>query len=214
MNKRGLLITATCCITAFVIGYLVCLNEKTQFLFLPRNSSDLASWIGAFGSVGAVIAAIWIMDRQHSLSEQSLLAERAHSSAKEAQERRDRLAICLMVALHTALGIRSVLDALESAEDNKVALTLSAQIGFIAITAEPTLRIPMHELGTVEAVQRVFAVANLAQRLGESLAAWSRQEATSLPYISDMRKTVALLKPEASDVLSAIEQSFVSSMDS
>lgn len=189
------------------MGYVVCSNAKSLSLFVPRNSPDLAAWVGAFGSVGAVIAAIWIMDRQRSLSEQNLLSDRAHAAAKEAQNQRDRLTICLMVAAHAAAAIISVLDTLESVDDNDVPWTLANQMSFVAKTSEPTLRIPLHELGTVEAVQCVFAIIHLSHRLSECLAAWSRQDATSVSCISDMRKTVALLKPEAADVFAAIQKS-------
>jgi hypothetical protein len=209
MDKKELLIAIVSIIVVFFAGYVAGSNTNTLMLFVPRNSSDLAAWVGAIGSVSAVIAAIWIMDRQNSLSEKSLVAERYHEAEKQAKEHRDRIAICLLVATHTSASIISILDTLETTKDNDLAWTIANQISMLRIFSEPTLRIPMHELGTVEAVQSVFAVNHLSQRLAGCLDSWSKASNISVAYITDVKETAARLKPEAVEVHTAISQSIV-----
>lgn len=208
-KNKELLITFAYLTVGFFAGYVVGSNANMLITFIPRNSSDLAAWVGAIGSVGAVIAAIWIMVRQNSLNEKRFIAERDHEAAKQAKELRDRIALCLLVAAHTSASIISVLDVLEAAEDDDLAWTVPNQISILRIMSEPTLRIPMHELGTVEAVQRVFAVSHLSQRLGCCLESWGKVSDISAAFINDVRQTVALLKPEAAEVHTAISQSVI-----
>lgn len=197
MSKNELLIAGAGCIAAFTAGYVISTNKQTLSLLVPSNSTELAAWVGAIGAVGAVVAAIWIMDRQHSLSEQRLRDERAHFAAKEAQERRDRLINCLTVASFTAAGTITSLEMLKLEDDENIPRTVHNQIAFMARMAEPSLRIPLHELGSFEAVRGLHTVTDLAQRLSESLAAWNRLFALSALDISDVRNTVATLEPEA-----------------
>ena len=205
MSKKGLLILGACCLVSFAAGYLVSSNKQALSSLVPGNSSELAAWVGAIGAVGAVIAAIWIMNRQHLESEKRLLDERAHLAAKEAQDRRDRLVNCLSVGGYTAAGIISSLDMLKSTADSDIPRTVVNQIDFVARIAEPTLRIPLHELGSFDAFQRLYAVMDLAQRLGASLAAWRRLTELSALDMSDVRSTVARLQPEAQKSFEAIQ---------
>ncbi|MDX7817129.1 hypothetical protein ACK3Z6_20000 [Aeromonas caviae] len=181
-------------------------NANSLSKFVPSDSSELATWVGALGSVGAVISAIWIMNRQNLLNERNRLAEREHAASKEHQEKLDHLATCLLIAANTVSGTISSLNTLASVDDSDVPWTVTNQIAHIARVTEPTLRIPMHELGAVDAVLLVFQASSLAQRLGDSLAIWSRQEAASISYISDVRATVDLLKPEAVKLMESIER--------
>ncbi len=194
----------------FVIGSIVCSNLKILSLFDSLNSADLAAWVGAIGSVAAVFSAIWIMNDQHAQSEKNILDNRAHEAAKQTQEQRDRLTICLMIAGRTVATIISTLDILESTSDNDVPWTLINQIATVSRVTEPTLRMPMHELSSIKIVYCVVDVANLSQRLSDCLVDWSHKSVNSVLYIPDMHQTVCLLKPEAQGLFDAINQNLIS----
>lgn len=196
--KKEFLIVFGCCIVAFVMGYLSGLHEMKLSLFSPKNSSDLAAWVGALGSVGAVITAVWIMHRQHE-----------NSARIEDSKRQNDLEMCLWVAAYTAGATITVIEALEKAKERDLPWLLSNQIDFITQMIEPSLHIPMHQLETPKAIKRVFSAINLAQRLSGSLTVWSRQAAGSEPYISDMRDTIAILKPEAEKIFESIKEGLV-----
>lgn len=138
-------------------GVLCFPTTLIRFKFVPSDSSELATWVGALGSVGAVISAIWIMNRQNLLNERNRLAEREHAASKEHQEKLDQLATCLLIAANTVSGTISSLNTLASVDDSDVPWTVTNQIAHIARVTEPTLRIPMHELGAVDAVLLLYS---------------------------------------------------------
>lgn len=172
---------------------------------LPNNNSDIAAWVGAIGSISAVFVAIWVMHRQHVSSEELALAERAYAAQNEKNEKIERTLICLMVSAQTAAGIISALDVLEKANEEDLPWTLDNQAKFIARCSEPTLRIPMHELGSIELVQLVFGITGLAQRLADSIDSWRRYTNNPSSYVSDLRQTIGLLKPEADTLFASIK---------
>lgn len=207
-KKLGLILVAIVVIALCSTAYLF---RAVLIPLLPNSNSDIAAWVGAIGSVGAVFVAIWVMHRQHVASERLALAERARAAQNEANEKLERILICLMVAAQTAAGIISVLDVLEKANEKDLPWTLNNQAKFIARCSEPTLRIPMHELGSIELVQLVFSVTSLTQRLADSIDSWSRDANNPSSYVSDLRETVNLLKPEADTLFVSVKQ-FISNL--
>lgn len=207
MSRKWLLITSICSAMSFYFGYEVYFYRNILMQFLPTDSDDLAVWLGALGSVGAVFVAIWIMHAQYMQSERRSLDERRYVASKEACSRRERMSVCLIVVAHTAAGIVSILEVLEKTNENDLPWTLENQANFIAGIKESAMRIPIHELTTAVLALRVLRVLHLARRLEESILVWRRHVDTPSRYVSDLRETVALLKPEAAEVLATIEQS-------
>lgn len=206
MNKQkklGLILFAIVLTSLSAMAYLY---RAVLIPFLPNNNSDIAAWVGALGSVGAVFAAIWIMHRQHIASEKIMIAERAHAAQKEANEKLERTSVYLMIAGQTTTGIISVLDTLEKTDEKDLPWMLDNQSKYIGLCSDPTLCIPMHELGSIDLVRLVFDTRNLAQRLTDCINIWSRNANNPSSYVSDLKKTVALLKPEADALLKSIEQ--------
>jgi len=209
MYKKTIFNAIILMMIAFCLGFTVALYKSNLTLFIPRTSSDIAAWVGAFGSIGAVVAAIWIMHRQHIQSEQRLFEERAHTTQKEINAQQDRILVCLMVVAHTATGIITTLDLLEKTNESELPWTLPNQAKAISMTLEPSLHIPMHELEKIELVRLVFTVVSLAQRVSDCIAVWSRCTDNPSAYIPDLRKTVALLKSEGAEAFSAIEKTII-----
>lgn len=204
MNKAKCLIAVTIVATCLVsVAYFY---RAILLPFLPSNNSELAAWVGALGSVGAVFAAIWVMNHQHIVSEKRIVDERAHAAQKQINEARQRIAMSLMIAGHAASGILSSLKVLDEVKEEDLQWTLFNQAKFMARVSEPTFHMPMHELETIKLVELLFNISDLAQRLTDCIAAWSYRANNSLPYIPDLKETVALLKPEAAKALSSLEQ--------
>lgn len=206
MNRKKVIQVVLFATVFMGLGIVAYLFRAVLFPLLPGNNSEVAAWVGAFGSVGAVFAAIWIMDHQHRVSEKRIFDERAHAAQKEMIEKRERIAICLMVAAHTATGIISSLEVLDKARDEDLHWTLANQAKFIDRASEPTLQIPMHELGAVELVHQIYIISNLAQRLADCISIWSYRSQNSVTYVADLRETVALLKPEAEKAFTSLTQ--------
>lgn len=72
------------------------------YLMPPSDSGQLAAWVQAFGSIGAIAGAIFVMrvQQKHRLAEKTAESERLRSESKEILKRK---VIFLLVAVNTLL---------------------------------------------------------------------------------------------------------------
>lgn len=206
MNIQKKLALVLIAIVVSALSITAYLYRAVLIPLLPNNNSDIAEWVGALGSVGAVFSAIWIMHRQHIASEQLIIADRAHATQKEVNEKVERISVCLLIAGQTATGIISVLGTLEKVREKDLPWMLDNQAKFIAQCSGPTLCIPLHELGSIDLVRLIYDTRNLAQRLTDCINHWGRSANNPSSYALDLKQTVNLLKPEADALLATIEQ--------
>ncbi|AWG33987.1 hypothetical protein [Alcaligenes aquatilis] len=64
----------------------------TAFVFnWPDSSGEWASWIQAFGSIGAIVGAIWVFSKQSALNAERDASEKNHKESELKRERLQRL---------------------------------------------------------------------------------------------------------------------------
>ncbi len=92
------------------IGAFAAFFSWTSSTYAPANSSDLAAWIQAVGSIGAILGAFWVANRQaneqrNQIREQRLLLDRqicgaievAYSVANAIREKADGTSLTMFL---------------------------------------------------------------------------------------------------------------------
>ncbi|MCU0121804.1 hypothetical protein N8H74_26390 [Pseudomonas sp. B2M1-30] len=84
-----------------ILGLAVFFVLVLFFRLVSLNSNELASWVQAFGSIAAILAAVWIAGRESRLRKTT-----------EAQERVEAMIRVVNVVEHTAIAAKNALEAI------------------------------------------------------------------------------------------------------
>ena len=147
--------------------------------FSNISSSEWAAWVQAIGSVAAILSAIWIMHLQHKHGE--ILAKR---------EALRRLESVRAVVLHTALGVKTAIDAIAAETEAKMTLTLKVHRDKMSYVNGPIQAIPLHELGSFELVSRVFEIDRLGRRVETNIAALQRKAESNTLNMEEVKSVM------------------------
>ena len=150
----------------------------------PYQSSAMASWVQAIGSIAAIIGAVWIGERQ---------AKRAREHALETNtaERRRRCEAYAAVASHAVTQLTSVKPFVAK---NRVLTTLLFQVNFNKRNSQDTLEamrlVPLHELGSREAVDGFLQVRQALAWALENVDKWMSEPRPDFDFCSTMRYAI------------------------
>ena len=128
---------------AVLVGFIA----TALITHFPHQSGDYASWVQAFGSIGAIFYAVSIADRQ-----------RRETNLRDAQARVARLAAVRGITEHAVELVGSATEALLSKQSNAEGYVTTYDAAQFEEAFRVLQQIPMLELGTVPTVEGVTLV--------------------------------------------------------
>jgi hypothetical protein len=127
------------------------------FAYPIKSSSDVAAWLQAIGSIGAILGAVWIGNRQV----RAALSAEARASAGR---RKSILAIAEAAYAHSE-QFRRLLEE----PDQRASLSLNYHESIINGIVEALAGIPFHEVGSRDGVMAVLSLRDQLLFLKKSI---------------------------------------------
>lgn len=134
-------------IPEWVIMNILCFSTEL-------NSNELAAWVQAYGSIAAVLVAVFLMYWQISQNKKltTEIAQRSEQLTRDIEQRseqlrkdadRRKLEAIRAVVLHTAFGVKGTVDAISSATVDNLSGILKTHAGLMADVNRPIQAIPL-----------------------------------------------------------------------
>ncbi|WP_321916700.1 hypothetical protein [Paraburkholderia sp. J11-2] len=128
---------------AVLVGFIA----TALITHFPQQSGDYASWVQAFGSIGAIFYAVSIADRQ-----------RREANLRDAQARAARLAAVRGITEHAVELVGSATEALLLKQSDAEGYVSTYDAAQFQEAFRVLQQIPMLELGTVPTVEGVTLI--------------------------------------------------------
>lgn len=140
------------------LGVLASVVMISIFLhYQPHTSESVAAWVQAFGSVAAIVGAVWVGNRQV----QAALSAEARASAGR---RRSILAIAEAAHEHSERFRRLLAQS-----DPRASLSLNYHESIINGVAEALGSVPFHEVGSRDGVMALLSLRDQLLFLKKSI---------------------------------------------
>lgn len=149
------------------------------------SSSELAAWVQAYGSIAAVLVAVFLMYWQIRQNKRLTadIAQRSEQLTRDIEQRseqlrkdadRRKLEAIRAVVLHTAFGVKGTVDAISSATADNLCDILKTHAGLMTDVNRPIQAILLHELPSSDLVNCIFGIDTLGRRVAANIESIQR----------------------------------------
>lgn len=141
------------------VGFATILFTSHADIFIPKSSSDIAAWIQAVGSIGAIVGAFLIMGRQ--INATRMLAQERHWQEKTEREEAQLAVITLL---------RNFGEAFKNCREQQDMFDLQTQWNTVLKNNVPAAlaafdALPLYELGSSARILNVARIRSAVQSM-------------------------------------------------
>lgn len=163
------------------IGFLTILLDGFSSRLWPSTSSDLASWIQAIGSIGAIVGAYFLGSKQSRDARTLALELESRRRAEQVDRYKATVGVVRLMATTTISAIEET-EYEDFCGDWRRFLQHDLQTALTAFDA-----MPAHELGTDELIYQAFAVRTAAQSLFDAVRTVTQTTGLAKPQYQWLR---------------------------
>ncbi|AOJ07620.1 hypothetical protein [Burkholderia mayonis] len=134
-----------------ISGFILGLAIACLLAHLPGSSSEWASWVQAFGSIGAILGALWVSERQakSAITSIKLQAEQA------ARDKRNAAIAIVDAAMDRAKEIESTMS-IRDLTTVQIELYKTYDRSIIDGLVRALQGVPLHEIGSSKGVSQLL----------------------------------------------------------
>ncbi|MCA8339477.1 hypothetical protein [Burkholderia multivorans] len=150
------------------------------------NASNVAAWVQALGSIGAIVGAFMVGSRQ-------IESDRRQTLENEARERARKSDAIMAVVTHAMGQASSTAESFRRMPTPVLKAALDQPIYSLAEAADALLNVPLHEVGSSEAVTQFASLQVVLKQMSAAVREFKAMDlnAATLSHIGHIERLTA-----------------------